>query len=262
MSDAPSASGPDPRTAPLSLPARPELTGGRSVGVLLVHGFTGSPAGMVPWARALAERGYAVEVPLLPGHGTRWQDLNKVTWTQWYDAAAAAFDRLRASCDAVVVGGLSMGGSIALRIAEERGDQVAGVVLVNAFLSSDRKELVALPVLKHVVPSLRGVVNDIKKPGQDELGYHRLPLKGLAQVTEMWKTVVPELKRVTQPLLYFRSTEDHVIDASSSPTVLRGVASVDVEERLLTDSYHVATLDNDADRIAEESAAFVARVTA
>ncbi|MBO0845436.1 MAG: alpha/beta fold hydrolase [Nocardioides sp.] len=261
MSDAPAGSGHQSPTAPLALPARPELTGGRPVGVLLVHGYTGSPASMRPWAQALADRGYAVEVPLLPGHGTRWQDLNRVSWTEWYAEAEAAFDRLHQSCDAVVVGGLSMGGSVALRLAEEHGDQVAGVVLVNPFVSSTRKELVALPVLKHVVPSLRGVVNDIKKPGQDEHGYQRLPLKGLAAVTEMWKVVVPELGRVTQPLLYFRSTDDHVIDPSSSPTVLTGVGSADVDERLLDNSYHVATLDHDAERIFEESAEFIARVT-
>jgi carboxylesterase len=258
MAEAPSHQYP---TAPMALPARPEQTGGHAIGVLLVHGFTGSPASMKPWAQALADHGYAVEVPLLPGHGTRWQDLNRVAWTDWYAEAEAAFKRLRESCDAVVVAGLSMGGCVALRLAEERGDQVAGIVLVNPFVSSTRKELVALPVLKHVVPSLRGVVNDIRKPGQDEHGYPRLPLKGLAAVTAMWKVVVPDLPRVTQPLLYFRSGSDHVIDPSSSPTVLRGVGSVDVEERVLDDSYHVATLDHDAERIFAESAEFVARVT-
>ena len=195
----------DVPTQPLSLPAHPERTGGRAVGVLLVHGFTGSPASMKPWGRHLAEQGYAVEVPVLPGHGTRWQDLNQVSWTDWYAQAERSFDALRTTCEAVVVCGLSMGGSVALRLAEERGDQVSGVVLVNPFVSSNRKELKAIPLLKHVVPGLKGVVNDIKKPGQDEVGYPKLPLKGLAQVMEMWKVVVPDLGRVTQPLLYFRS---------------------------------------------------------
>ena len=251
-----------PLAAPFSAEARPELTGGRPLGVLLLHGFSGSPAAMTPWARFLAERGYAVEVPLLPGHATRWQDLNRVSWTDWYAEAERALDRLRARTDAVVVGALSMGGSVALRLAEERGPDVAGLVLVNPFVSSDRKELKVLPLLSRVVPSLKGVVNDIKKPGQDEVGYDRLPLRGLASVIDMWRAVVPDLGRVTQPVLYFRSEVDHVIDASSSPTVLRGVGSTDVEERILTDSYHVATLDNDAQRIFEESAEFVTRVTA
>jgi carboxylesterase len=78
----------------------------------------------------------------------------------------------------------------------------------------------------------------------------------------MWQSVVPDLPKVTQPLLYFRSTVDHVIDASSSPTVLGAVSSRDVEERLLEDSFHVATLDNDAERIFAESAEFIERVTA
>jgi carboxylesterase len=249
-------------TAPLSLPADPDRNGGRSVGVLLVHGFTGSPASMKPWASALAEHGYAVEVPLLPGHGTRWQDLNRASWTEWYAGTEAAFDRLRTTCEAVVVAGLSMGGCLALRLAEERGEQVAGIVLVNPFLSSNRRELALLPVLKFLVPSLRGVVNDIRKPDQDEHGYHRLPLKALAQVTSMWKVVVPDLDRVAQPLLYFRSEDDHVIDASSSATIRHGVSSSDIEERTLGESFHVATLDHDAERIVAESAEFVARVTA
>jgi carboxylesterase len=155
-----------------------------------------------------------------------------------------------------------MGGAVALRLAEQRGDEVAGLVLVNPYLSSIRTELVLLPALKFAIPALRGVTNDIKKPGQDEHGYHRLPLKGLAELLSMWKVVVPDLGRVTQPLLYFRSQTDHVIDPSSSATVLHGVSSTDVEERTLDNSYHVATLDNDAERIFAESAEFVARVTA
>jgi carboxylesterase len=251
----------DERVAPLSLPAAPDRTGGRPIGVLLLHGFTGSPAAMKPWGRHLAAQGYAVEVPLLPGHGTRWQDLNQVSWTDWYDEASAALDRLTATCDSVVVGALSVGGSVALRLAQERPDDVAGLVLVNPFVSSTRKELIALPLLKRVVPAFPGVRNDILKPGQDEVAYSRLPLRGLAAVVELWKVVVPDLPKVTQPLLYFRSTVDHVIDPSSSATVLKAVSSRDLEERLLDDCFHVATLDHGAERIFQESVEFVERVT-
>ena len=258
MAEAPSHHYP---TAPLALPAQPEKTGERAIGVLLVHGFTGSPASLKPWAQALGDQGYAVEVPLLPGHGTRWQDLNRVAWTEWYAESEAAFDRLRESCEAVVVGGLSMGGSLALRLAEERGDQVSGVVLVNPFVSSTRKELVALPLMKLVIPSLRGIVNDIKKPGQDERGYDRVPLKALDSMLHGWKGLRRELPEVTQPILLFRSAEDHVVDPSSAAIIAREVSSRQVEERILENSYHVATLDNDAPAIFEESLDFVRRVT-
>jgi len=257
----PSAGSAHPHLSPWSAPATPERTGGRSIGVLLVHGFSGSPVSMRPWGEYLAEQGYAVEVPLLPGHGTRWQDLNQVAWTDWTDTASAALDRLLKTCEQVVVMALSMGGSVVLRLAEERPNDVAGIVLVNPFVSSTRKEMLALPVLQRVVPSLKGVVNDIKKPGQDEVGYPRLPIKGLYQVTKMWQVVVPDLPKVTQPLLYFQSSEDHVIDPSSADTVLTGISSRDSERRVLTNSYHVATLDHDADEIFAGSAEFVARVT-
>ena len=85
----------------LSAPARPELTGGRRVGVLLVHGITGNPVSMNPWGSYLAERGYAVEVPLLPGHGTTWEDANTTTYTDWYGEVQRVFDQLRSEVDVV-----------------------------------------------------------------------------------------------------------------------------------------------------------------
>ena len=85
-----------PLASPLATDADPSATGGRRIGVLLSHGFTGQPASMKPWAEALAEKGYAVEVPRLPGHGTTWQDLNTRTWDDWYAELRAALEQLRA----------------------------------------------------------------------------------------------------------------------------------------------------------------------
>ena len=244
----------------LSAPARPELTGGRRIGVLLSHGITGNPTSMVPWGAHLAEQGYAVEVPLLPGHGTTWEDANTTTFDDWYGTINRTFDRLRGEVDAVVVGGLSMGGAIALRLAADRGDQIAGVVVVNPALASRRKDLLALPLLKHVVGGFPAIGNDIKKPGGNEYPYPKTPLKALHSFVQQWKPLIADLPRITQPLLIFRSVEDHVVDSSSVPIITSRVSSRDVTERLLEQSYHVATLDNDAPVIFEESAAFVARV--
>jgi carboxylesterase len=246
----------------LSAPARPELTGGRRVGVLLSHGITGNPTSMTPWGSYLADRGYAVEVPVLPGHGTTWEDANKTSWDDWYRAINDVFDKLRSEVDSVVVGGLSMGGAVALRLAADRGDQVAGIVVVNPALASRRKDLLALPLLKHVVGGFPAIGNDIKKPGGNEYPYPKTPLKALHSFVQQWKPLIADLPRITQPLLMFRSVDDHVVDSSSAPIITAGVSSRDLTERLLENSYHVATLDNDAPRIFEESAAFIARVTA
>ena len=248
--------------APMSTPAKPEQTGGRRIGVLVVHGFTGSPASMRPWAQDLAARGYAVEMPLLPGHGTRWQDMNKVTWADWTATVDGAFDKLAAENDTVVAVGLSMGGALALRLAADRGEELAGLVLVNAAVDSMRKDAVLLPVLKRIVPAFPGIRNDIKKPGMDEVAYPVIPLKAAYEMSNGWAELRRDLPKVTIPVLYFRSQEDHVADISSSKAINAGLSSKDFEERVLEDSYHVACLDNDAPRIFAESAEFIERVTA
>ena len=141
-----------------------------------------------------------------------------------------------------------MGGGLALRLAADRGRDVAGVVLVNPAVNTERKDVKLLPVLKHVVPALPGIANDIKKPGVEEHGYTRTPLKAAAlDVRRPGRPLRADLPKVTQPLLMFRSTDDHVVDPSSAADHPAAVSSRDLTERAAsTNSYHVATLDNDA----------------
>ncbi len=232
------------------------------MGVLLSHGFTGSPASIRPWGEYLGARGYGVQVPRLPGHATTWRELNTLTWDDWYGEIARVFDLLCLDHDAVVVGGLSMGGALALRVAADHPDRVAGVVVVNAAVATKRLDVKLLPVLKHVVPSFPGIGNDIKKPGGDEHCYDRTPLKAIHSMMRAWKPLIEDLPKVTAPLLYFRSAEDHVVDGASQPIITSRVSSREIIERRLPESFHVATLDNDAEQIFEESAEFVARVGA
>lgn len=251
-----------PLASPLSTVARPELTGGRRIGVLLSHGFTGQPASMKPWGEALAALGYAVEVPRLPGHGTTWQDMNSTGWSDWYGELTRVFDALCLANDAVVVCGLSMGGALVLQLAADHPDQVAGVVVVNPALATKRLDVKLLPILKHLVPSFPGIANDIKKSGAEEHGYTRTPLRAAHSMMRAWPPLVASLPRLTAPLLYLRSTVDKVVDESSEPLILGAIGSTDVTVVRLEDSYHVATLDNDAQQIIDTSAAFIARVTA
>jgi carboxylesterase len=235
---------------------------GRRIGVLLSHGFTGSPASMVPWGQYLAEQGYAVSVPLLPGHGTTWQEMCDTTFDDYGTALEQEFEKLEARADAVVVGGLSMGGCLALWLAARRPQDVAGLVVVNPIVASTNRQLLALPILKYLVKGMPAIGDDIKKPGVSEYAYDKTPLRPLASMVRAWKQVRADLPKVTAPLLMFRSAEDHVVDPSSGPIILGNVSSRDVTERVLEHSYHVATLDNDAPQIFEESADFIRRVTA
>ncbi|MDO9378872.1 MAG: alpha/beta fold hydrolase [Nocardioidaceae bacterium] len=236
-------------------PARALALDGGRTGALLLHGFTGAPASMVPWGRALNQQGLTVRVPCLPGHGTTWQAMNRTTWHDWYAEADAALTELRDHCDHVLVAGLSMGGALALRLAEQRPDDVDALALVNPAVRSTDRRLLAVPLLRHVVPSIAGIGNDIKKPGVDEYGYDRTPLHALHSMTRLWKDVAAHLDQVRAPVLLLRSRVDHVVDPTSGEWIRRHVGS-GVREVVLENSYHVATLDHDADVVVAESLAF------
>jgi carboxylesterase len=140
---------------------------------------------------------------------------------------------------------------MALHLAARYPDAVTALVVVNPYVRDRR--LVAAGAVKVFVRSVAGRANDINKPDQDELAYDRLPVAGLAQADRFLKVVRKELPRVRQPLLLFRSPEDHVVPAGSSAQVLDGVASEDKELLELPNSYHVATMDHDAELIFERA---------
>ncbi|MFJ5924104.1 alpha/beta hydrolase [Kitasatospora sp. NPDC092948] len=245
---------------PLLPGAEPYRHDGGPVGVLLVHGFTGSPQSMRPWAEHLADAGLTVSAPLLPGHGTRWQDLQPTRWEDWYATAEAAFTELADRCEQVFVCALSMGGSLALKLAEKHGDRVSGLVLVNPSVRSDNPATVLLPVLRHLLPSLPGVAGDIAKPDATEVGYDRLPLHAAWSLSRLWRSVQAGMPAVTQPVLLLHSPQDHVVSPSNSAMVLARISSTDVTELLLDRSFHVATLDHDAGLIFGASLDFVRRL--
>ncbi|WP_426560822.1 alpha/beta hydrolase [Angustibacter sp. McL0619] len=241
--------------------AEPFAYDGGDTGVLLCHGFTGSPQSLRPWAERLAAEDLTVRLPRLPGHGTTWQELNRTQWDDWLAEAERAFGELVQRCDRVFVAGLSMGGALAARIAERHSANVAGLVLVNPCVTLGDPRLAALPVVKHLVPSLAGISSDIAAPDRTEVAYDRTPLKALHSFVKAWPDIVRDLPQVTQPLLLLRSAEDHVVPAKSSQVILSRVSSKDVTEIVLERSYHVATLDHDAEVIESESIAFIRRVT-
>ncbi|WP_405737838.1 alpha/beta fold hydrolase [Streptomyces sp. NBC_00028] len=242
--------------------AEPFRQEGGETGVLLCHGFTGSPQSLRPWAEHLAGRGLTVSLPLLPGHGTRWEDMQLTGWQDWYAEVDRELRALRERCADVFVAGLSMGGALALRLAAKHGDAVRGVMVVNPANRMHGLAPYALPVARHLLRSTPGIADDIAKEGRHELGYTRVPLHAAHSLRTFFRLVDGELPQVTQPLLLLRSAEDHVVPAADSARVLSRVSSTDVTEIVLEQSYHVATLDHDAERIFEESAAFIGRLAA
>ncbi|GAA1747546.1 MULTISPECIES: alpha/beta hydrolase [Streptomonospora] len=237
--------------------AEPYRRSGDGVGVLLCHGFTGTPRALRPWAEHLAEAGLAVDVPLLPGHGTSWQEMAKTTSTQWVEAVESALLRMHGICHTVFVMGLSMGGCLALRMAELHPDKVRGVVVVNPSLALENRLLLVARLLAPLVPTTAAVGEDVKKPGAGEGSYERVPTAAAATLPRLWRATKRDLPAVTAPVLAYRSPQDHVVGPQSLRILTSRAVNAPLRVHSLDNSYHVATLDHDASTIFDGSLAFV-----
>src|SRR5699024_2318245 len=126
---------------------------------------------------------------------------NRTRWQDWYAEVDGALDDLITGCDEVVVAGLSMGGCLALRLAQQRPNDVRALMLVNPAVASADRRLLLVPVVRFVLGSIAGIGNDIKKPGVGEDGYDRTPLHALHSMRQMWREVRQNLSRIDVPLL-------------------------------------------------------------
>ena len=242
--------------------AEPLSAAGSEVGVLVVHGFTGNPGTMRPLAEALVGAGFSVEMPRLPGHGTTIEDMMTTTWADWSGATEAAYTDLAGRCRAVVVAGLSMGGTLTVWLAA-RHPEVAGIVCINPAVAArepEVKEMVTLMLGAGETVS-PGIGSDIADPDAHESAYEGTPLSCALSLFEALDELQPLLPAVTCPLLLLTSPEDHVVEPASSDHLAASVSGP-VERVSLDRSYHVATLDYDKELIAERTIAFVHKVTA
>lgn len=250
-----------PAATPVWPEARPLHMGDGDIGVVMCHGFTGSVASIRPWAEALATpaeeyAGVRVVAPRLPGHGTSWPDMARMRWWDWFGAVEDAYLELAGEQKRVFVAGLSMGGALALHLAARH--TVAGVLLVNpAIASRDRRYPVASR-LRHVLPPQKGIASDIAQPGVVEPAYPKFAVASLGTMMDLWKEARSGLRRIDAPVLLMRSPQDHVVDDLSSEIIKREVR--DVRFASLQRSFHVATMDYDADLIVAESRRFITSV--
>lgn len=222
-------------------------------GIVLVHGFTGSPAAMRPWAHFLNERGYTVRVPRLPGHGTKWQDLNEVSWQEWPDRASKDVEELLAKCDRVFIFALSMGGATSIQVAYRFGDRIAGLVFVNPMIAIKGPAIKFGPIIAKLTPKLKAVGGDIKRPGASEWSYDALPTRGVLELNKLLKDSRAKLPEIKVPFLLFHSKDDHTLPVYNTEIYMAEIGSEKKQRIELINSYHVATVDYDADFIFENS---------
>ena len=229
----------------------------KEIGILLVHGFTGSPSSMRPWAEFMHQQGYTVRVPQLPGHGTKPEDLNNVKWQEWPRKVESELRELQKSSSKIFVFGLSMGGGLTLYTTQNHQEKITGIVLVNPMIHIPHVTPTMAKILSKFQKMRSAVGNDIKRKNVTEYAYDANPIVGIYELTKMLKVTRANLAKVSIPTLLFHSTEDHVLPVSNTEIILEGISSKDKERVELTNSYHVATLDHDMEIIFEKSLTFV-----
>ena len=235
--------------------------GGRQ-GALCIHGFTGNPSSMRGVAEAFAAAGFSVELPRLPGHGTTVQDMMDTRWADWSGEVEAAYQRLAARTDRIVVTGLSMGGTLTLWTAAEH-PEVAGIVCINPATMPQEAEL--LDMVRGMVSEgtlmFPGIGSDIADPDVTETAYAETPLEPLLSlVDDGVAPLVDRYGRIRCPMLLMNSPQDHVVPPESGDFLAERFGGP-VERISLDRSYHVATLDYDRPLVEAEAVAFGQRVT-
>ena len=250
----------DPLPADLIPGAEPWSHAGGPAGALVLHGFTGNPGSMRGIAEALAKAGFTVEMPLLPGHGTKVDDMIPTGWSDWLAKAEDTYQDLESRCESVVVVGLSMGGALAAWLGSDH-PEIAGLVLINAIVSEPEgmREAVA-QVLESGADRFEGIGSDIAEPGVVESAYLETPLRPLMTMFDAAAQIGDRLGLITSPTLIVTSTQDHVVPPENSD-ILAEKVSGPVERLRCERSYHVVTMDYDKTEVEEATVAFALKVS-
>lgn len=230
--------------------------GSHPYGVLCLHGFGGSPYSMRGVARAFADAGYHVEVPLLTGHGTSQEELLATRWRDWTTSAESAYRALASRVESVIVVGLSMGGALTVWLAAEH-PELAGIVCVNPLVQAPEGMVETLHgMLSQGQMFLPHRPNDIADPEARDVRSPQSPVPCLVSLFE--EGVEPLISRhpsIHVPLLLMTAPQDHSVPPQQSD-VLAAEYGGPVLRVTLARSYHIATLDFDRQLIEDEAVAF------
>jgi carboxylesterase len=237
--------------------AEPFFFRGGDTGVLLSHGFTGTTQSMRYLGEALHRHGYTVSAPRLKGHGVSPEAMAESTAGDWIASLEDALTELRRVCSRIIIGGLSMGGTLTLYMAGKYPDVFAGAVPINAFLHAGSPDLALLAFDRQAPRMIPGIGSDVKDPNSKELAYAQVPVAAIKEVLGLAAVARELLPHIACPLLVIHSREDHVVPPANGRTILAHAGGPRAELVWLDNSYHVATIDHDKDRIVAEMHRFI-----
>jgi len=232
---------------------------GGPVGVLLIHGFTGSPPEMRLVGDYLHQRDFTVSGPLLPGHGTNADDMNRREWTEWTECVERALTDLQARCETVFVGGLSMGSVLTLYLAARHPDLPGIILYAPATWPADRL-IYLTPILKYLIRKKpKSDDSDLTDPEADLRlwSYEENPAFAAHEFLKLLRWVRRALAQITCPTLIIHSTLDQAISPDSAQRTYEGIGSADKELITLRNSGHCVTVDSEWEFVAQKTHEFI-----
>ena len=230
------------------------------VGVLVIHGLTSTTSSMEYLAKQFADAKYNVELPSLSGHGTKWQDMNSIKYTDWVNDLEISLKKLQDRCSKIFLCGLSLGGELALFLSGKHSE-IAGIILINHTSKFTNPQFWFVPFLTKFIRSVPAIASDIKDPNSKEFAYDRTPTNGINEMLKLMKEVDKMQSNILQPCLIFKSKEDHAVPIISATYTMKKLGSKDKELIWLENSYHVAPLDYDKELIAKKSIKFINKLS-
>lgn len=232
-------------------------SGDGASGILLLHGYTSTPAVVRPMAEHLAARGMRVVAPLLPGHGTSADDLNTRTWRELAETAASELYTLQGQCDRVFVGGLSMGGLLSLYLGQ-RCAGVHGIIPMAAATYAKSPMRFLLPLVRRFV----GTIPKSPDPGIsiEDLScepllwtYDKQALHFAADLFGLMKCVRADMEKLEQPLLVFQGVHDKTVPMKAATEIVERSSSSDTELVVLQNSGHCLTIDGERAQVFDKA---------
>lgn len=227
----------------------------QTTGILMIHGFTGSPSEFRRIGYELRDEGYTIQAVRLPGHGTSPEDMLRTGWTDWYGHVLENYDALAAKCKNVVVMGHSMGGLLALKLAVER--QVAGVVsLATPIFLTSRKSALAV-IMQYFIKYINKKPKTFSTLLDESCAYTKTPIRCVVSLRKLLKHVKSLLPQVEAPIWIGQGGKDGVVHQESAAFLYERIRSKSKELRYYAKSSHGLLLDQERELVYADIAAFI-----